>query len=160
MWRYLAGVASALLLTAAGFLVWTGLATKDVRIPPPPLALTTPANATDAPPEAPQASDKTREEKRFSRADHDKDGSIARDEYLAARHRNFTKLDLNGDGRLSFDEYAAKAEAKFAAADADKSGTLDAKEFATTRVIRKLAPRCPPASPAAPAAAAGESDDG
>ena len=163
MWRYLAGAASMLLLMTAGLFVWSGMAGKDNRIPPPPPLpmVSAPAAATDAPPDPPQASEETREQKRFSRSDHDKDGRIDRDEYLAARHRNFVKLDANGDGKLSFDEYAVKGEAKFAAADADKSGALDPREFATTRVVRKSAPRCPPAArQPAPAAADGDDDNG
>jgi hypothetical protein len=154
MWRYLAGAASALLLVAAGLLIWTGLAARDDRIPPAPKAvasLIAPAMASEDVPDAPQASEKTREQKRFDRYDHNKDGRIDRDEYLLARHKNFMKLDTDGDGKLSFDEYAVKAIAKFGTADADKSGALDAKEFATTRVVRKTKPRCPPAQQPVPA---------
>ncbi len=118
MARFLAGVASALLLVTAGFFLWTGLARRDAGVPPPPAAIATLTGGTpsvDAPAaaDAPQATEKTREEKRFSRYDHNKDGKIDRDEYLLARHKNFAKLDTNGDGKLSFEEYAAKAEAKF-----------------------------------------------
>jgi hypothetical protein len=165
MWRYLAGAASMLLMMTAGLLVWSGMASKDTHIPPPPalpmLAAPTATAAPEATPEPPQATEETREQKRFSRADHDKNGKIDRDEYLLARHKNFAKLDTNGDGKLSFDEYAAKAEAKFAVADADKSGTLDAKEFATTRVVRKAKPRCAPVRQAlAPPPAEGDDDNG
>jgi hypothetical protein len=159
MWRYLVGGVAALLMSGAGVLIWSGLASRDNRIPPPPAAVVAPVAAvapaaveTAAPP---QATEKTREEKRFSRADHDKDGKIELAEYLQARHRNFDKLDTNHDGKLSFDEYAAKGEAKFAAADADKSGTLSAAEFVTTRVVRKSKPRCAPVQTTATA----QSDD-
>ena len=96
--------------------------------------------------EPPVASEKTREERRFSRYDKDKDGGVAREEYLKSRRTAFAKLDSNGDGRLSFDEWAVKTTDKFAAADKDKSGVLTPVEFATTRVVRKAkAPvRCPP----------------
>jgi hypothetical protein len=161
MWRYLVGAASMLMMMTAGLLVWSGMASKDNRIPPPPQlpTLVAPSALPEAAPEAPQASEETREQKRFSRADHDKNGKIGRDEYLLARHRNFDKLDSNHDGRLSFDEYATKAEIKFATADADKSGTLDSTEFATTKVVRKIKPRCPPARQAAPAPADAADDD-
>ena len=111
-----------------------------------------------APP--PQASERTREEKRFARYDKDKNGAVGRDEYLAARRKNFDKLDTNNDGRLSFEEYAIKGETKFAAADRDRNGALNATEFATTRVVRKTKSRrnCPPAAPRAPAAP--EPDEG
>ncbi|WBO21249.1 EF-hand domain-containing protein [Sphingomonas abietis] len=163
MWRYLAGVASALFLVTAGFLIWTGLASRDEHIPPPPVlaqAFAAPVATAPVAVDAPQATEQTREQKRFSRSDHNKDGKIDRDEYLAARRRNFAKLDSNGDGKLSFDEYAVKGEAKFAAADADRSGALDPQEFATTRVVRKARPRCPPAGQAAPAATDSGEDNG
>jgi hypothetical protein len=164
MWRYLVGGVAALLMAGAGILIWSGMASRDTRIPPPPpqvamLAAPAAAMAADTPIEAPQATEKTREQKRFDRADHNKDGKIDRDEYLAARHRNFAKLDSNGDGKLSFDEYAAKAEIKFAGADADKSGTLSPVEFATTKVVRKSKPRCAPAQAAPSPAPAGADED-
>jgi len=167
MWRFLVGGVAALLMAGAGVLVWSSLASRDTRIPPPPAAVMAPVAAVApnavAIAEPPQATELTREQKRFSRADHDKDGKIELAEYLQARHRNFDKLDANHDGRLSFDEYAAKGEAKFAGADADKSGTLSPAEFATTRVVRKTKPRCPPAAVARPAVAApaeGDEDNG
>ncbi len=165
MARFLAGVASALLLVTAGFFLWTGLARRDVGVPPPPVALaalTAAASIAQAPTaaDAPQATEKTREEKRFSRYDHDKNGRIDRDEYLLARHKNFAKLDTDHDGKLSFKEYASKAVAKFATADADRSGTLDAAEFATTRVVRKLRPRCAPVAKTVPAAGGDDGDEG
>ncbi|WP_454883911.1 histidine kinase [Sphingomonas oryzagri] len=162
MWRYLVGGVAALLMAGAGVMIWSGLASRDSRIPAPPAAVMAPVAAV-APaavemPDPPQATEKTREEKRFSRADHDKDGKIELAEFLQARRRNFDKLDANHDGRLSFDEYAAKAEVKFAGADADKSGALSAAEFATTRVVRKSKPRCPPAQAAAPASVGADDD--
>lgn len=167
MARFLAGVASALLLMTAGFFLWTGLARRDADVPPPPAALAAltgvaPSAGAPVAADAPQATEKTREEKRFSRYDHNKDGKVDRDEYLLARHKNFAKLDTNGDGKLSFEEYAVKAVAKFDTADADHSGTLDAAEFATTRVVRKARPRCAPIAGAAkaPPAAADESEEG
>lgn len=159
MWRYLVGGVAALLMAGAGVLIWSGLASRDTRIPPPPAAML--ASASTVPgvlPVAPQATEETREQKRFDRADHNKDGKVDRDEYLAARHRNFAKLDTDGDGKLSFDEYAVKAEAKFAGADADRSGTLSPAEFATTKVVRKSKPRCAPVQPAAPTPAEAEDD--
>jgi len=163
MWRYLVGGVAALLMAGAGVLIWSGLASRDNRIPPPPAAVMAPvaaaAPAAAETPDPPQATEKTKEEKRFSRYDHDKDGKIELAEYLQARHRNFDKLDTNHDGKLSFDEYAAKAEAKFAGADADKSGTLSPAEFATTRVVRKSKPRCAPVRQAAAQAPAGGDDD-
>ena len=148
MWRYLVGMAAGVLLVAGGLLVWqnTAVATHGVPLLPARLAAAI-APGDDVVPEPPQASEKTREQKRFSRYDHDKDGKVSRDEFLAARRRAFAKLDVNNDGRLSFDEYAVKGEKRFADADGDHDGALAAGEFATTRPVRKAKPnpRCPPA---------------
>ena len=59
-------------------------------------------------PDVPEATQKTREEKRFSRADKDKDGKITAEELLAPRHKAFAKLDADRNGALSFNEWAAK----------------------------------------------------
>ena len=157
MWRYLVGAVAALLMVAAGVLIFNARAHGDAVLPPQPLANVSATQATPAgtplPDTVPQASERTREQKRFDRYDKDRDGKVTRDEYLLARHKAFAKLDTNHDGQLSFDEWAIKAETKFASADRDKSGALTGPEFATTAVKRK--PRrtnCPPASQSAPAA--------
>ncbi len=106
----------------------------DLPAPPPPEPDTM---ALVAPP-APEP--KTREERRFMRADRDDDGWIARSEFLIQRRRNFDRLDSNGDGRLSFEEYAAEGLAKFAGADADGDGRLSPAEFATTAAKPKAPP--------------------
>ena len=97
MWRFLVGGVAALLMAGAGVLIWSSLASRDTRIPPPPAAVMAPVAAVApnavAIAEPPQATELTREQKRFSRADHDKDGKIELAEYLQARHRNFDKLD-------------------------------------------------------------------
>lgn len=80
---------------------------------------------------APEATEKSREEKRFSRYDKNKDGKVQIDEYLAARRKNFDKLDLDHNGALSFPEYAAEAIDKFKGAGGAK-GFLTEAEFATT----------------------------
>lgn len=148
MWRYLVGMLAGVVLVGGGVLWWRSAAIAGQSLLPgaPRAALT--GSAGEEVPEPPEASEKTREQRRFNRYDHDKDGKVTRDEYLAARHKAFVKLDVNNDGRLTFDEWAIKAETKFADADKDKSSALSAAEFATTKVQRKTkAPvRCPPAS--------------
>lgn len=153
MWRYLVGGLAALLLAGAGMMLFRGTAREPV-LPAMPQSLMQDEAGGDLPDTAPEASPKTREQKRFNRYDKDRDARITRDEYLANRRKAFAKLDTNGDGRLSFDEWGVKAAQKFATADADKSGAMDAKEFATTAVKRKVRvqPKC-----VCPAAA--ESDD-
>ena len=140
MWRYLIGVVAGLLLAGAVMLLWRGSSATHSPFAQLAAAATN-QQADETLPDPPAASEKTREQKRFSRYDHDKDGKVSRDEYLAARRKAFAKLDTNGDGKLSFDEYAVKTETKFADADKNKDGILDAAEFAMTRVVRKTKPK-------------------
>ena len=143
MWRFLAGVGSALLLTAAGLFWWTSdrPASPIAQAVAQPLAAAT----SDPPARPPEAEERTREEKRFDRYDKDRDQKITADEYLLSRRKAYAKLDSNGDGRLSFDEWAKKTTDKFAKADADGSRALTRGEFATTKVVRKPKAPCPPA---------------
>ncbi|MBN8814924.1 MAG: EF-hand domain-containing protein [Sphingomonas sp.] len=138
MWRYLAGAGAGALLVVAGMMLQ---AMRPATVAPlaamPAASAATAEGQATADPAVPEATAKTREEKRFNRYDKDRDGSITRDEYLASRKKAYAKLDTNGDGALSFDEWAIKAETKFATADADKSGAMNATEFATTAVKRK-----------------------
>lgn len=151
MWRYLVGAGAALLLAAAGVFLFRGTAAPEL-VPPAPLA----AIAAEEPfaEEAPRASARTREQKRFDRYDKDRNDAVTRDEYLLSRRKAFAKLDVNGDGRLSFDEWSVKTAAKFAGADKDKSGTLTRAEFLATAPKRRAAkPKCAcPAAIAAPGA--------
>ena len=105
----------------------------------------------------PQASERTREEKRFDRYDHDRDGIVSREEWLAARRKAFARLDTNGDGALSFDEWAAKTITRFTAADGDKSATLTRAEFAVTKIVHRMPTRRPADCPPQPVSS---SDDG
>lgn len=150
MGRFVAGVASALLLAGAFFLWWQGRVRDDLPQPKQVAArdLSLPLLG-DAMAQPPAASDKTREEKRFNRIDKDKNEEIATEEYFASRRKAFAKLDVDRDGRLSFDEWSIKTREKFAKADADSSGRLTRTEFATTAVVRKVKPKpdCPPARP-------------
>lgn len=134
MGRYLAGAGALLLLIVAGIFAWRSGAHADAFVPPAPQpdAFVAPLkpveNATP-----PEASEKSREEKRFARADKNKDGRITAAELLEPRRKAYAKLDTNGDGRLNFEEWAVKTSGKFAAADADRSGWLSPAEYATTR---------------------------
>ena len=133
MLRFFAGVASAFLLLTGAFLMWQSHAEQTSGLPPAPQPRTAgPSMLASQPLEAPEASPKSREEKRFSRADKDKDGKIAKEELLAPRRKAYAKLDANADGKLSFDEWAAKTLTKFGGADKDRSGWLTPVEYATT----------------------------
>lgn len=139
MWRFLAGVAATLVLVTVGLFLWNARADRASPIPAAPRAVAASGDVELAPP--PEASEKTREEKRFARYDKDRNGAVVQGEYLAGRRKGFDKLDLNHDGRLSFEEYAVKGIQKFAAADKDKNSQLNATEFAGTRVVRKARPK-------------------
>ena len=158
MGRFLAGVAAALLLVTGEFFIWQAQADRGTVVPALATATTAAPMGLADPAGPPAASERTREEKRFSRYDKDKNGAVARGEYLVARRKNFAKLDVNGDGKLGFEEYAVKAVVKFAAADKDKNGALAPREFALTRVVRKSAPKCA-CKPATRAPAAAPAED-
>ncbi len=145
MWRYVAGGVAALLMAAVGWLLFRSEARPEATLParPAPAAARPQDPATEMRAMLPEAPERSREQKRFDRYDKDRDASVTREEYLAARRKAFAKLDVNGDGRLTFDEWAVKTSQRFATADADRSGALTATEFATTRPKRSATrPRC------------------
>jgi hypothetical protein len=145
MLRFLAGAASAFLLLTGAFLFWQGNAQESPPLPaaPPPRTAAAPSMAiTPAVLQAPEATPKSREEKRFSRADRDKNGRIEGEELFAPRRKAFAKLDSNGNGTLSFEEWAVKTVAKFRGADRDRSGWLTAAEYATTAPPPPKRKRC------------------
>lgn len=142
MLRFFAGAAATFLLLTGAFLLWQSRAEQSASLPsaPPPRSAT--SLLTGQPLEAPEASAKSREEKRFSRADKDKDGKIEPEELLGSRRKAFAKLDTNGNGALSFEEWAAATINKFKGADKDKSGWLTAAEYATTAPPAPKKKRC------------------
>jgi hypothetical protein len=153
--RILLGVFGGLLLVAAGVFWWQGRAYTDAGKAPPTFAVPTgaplPLPTGDpfgiegvAPPEATEV---TREMRRFDRLDRDRDGRITRNEILAARGDQFRKLDVNHDNLLTFEEWAVKTSDKFAGADANHDGWLSRAEFATTRPKPKPKPECQCAKP-------------
>ena len=137
MLRFFAGVVSALLLVAAGLFIWKSQAEAEDAIPPAPKARTFAGSLLQqpqaAPDEPPAASEKTKEQKRFARADKDDDGRISREELLSPRRKAFAKLDSNGNGSLSFEEWAVKTVEKFSGADGDGSGWLSPAEYVATK---------------------------
>ena len=145
MLRFFAGAASAFLLLTGAFLIWQSRAEHAPSLPGAPAATTTSSAslfAASATLQAPEASPKTREEKRFSRADRNKDGKIEPNELLDPRRKAFAKLDTNGNGSLSFEEWAAKTIGKFQGADRDHNGILTAAEYATTAPPPPKHPGC------------------
>jgi hypothetical protein len=144
MVRYVAGGASALLLIAAGFFIWKSGAEAENVVPPAPAAGAASYQAGAGPRLAspPAQPERSREAKRFARADRDRDGRITLAEQLAPRRKAFAKADRDGNGSLSFEEWTASSAARFAKADKDRSGWLDAAEYEASRPKPKAKPKC------------------
>ena len=148
MHRIMVGVAAILLATTGGVLFWQGHADSRASLADAPAALGPTsarlfaAAALPELPGAPEASQKTREEKRFSRADKDRDGKITEQELLTPRRKAFAKLDVDHNGQLAFNEWASKTIGKFDGADDDHDGKLTAAEYAETAPKRKAHARC------------------
>ena len=137
MGRVLAGIACVLLLISGTVLMWRGNA-QPVTTPPAPTprlaAAVSPTLPVTLAPigEAPSADPKSKEEKRFARADKNDDGRITLAELVEPRRKAYAKLDLNQDGKLSFEEWAVKTIDKFNDANADGDGALSPTEYAST----------------------------
>lgn len=141
--RFFAGVASCFLLLTGAFLLWQGRAQQPaLAAPPPRLAAATSPMTMSPIPQAPSADPKSKEEKRFARADKDENGRITLAELVEPRRKAYAKLDVNADGKLSFEEWAVRTIDKFEGADADKSKWLTPAEYATTAPKRKPKPAC------------------
>ncbi|MBB4640058.1 EF-hand domain-containing protein [Rhizorhapis suberifaciens] len=150
--RIWAGAAAALLFTGAGLFWWQSRAQGDeinIEATPPPVV-----GADDqlpvgnsnlkgaAPPMPPSALPQTREQKRFSRYDRNRDGIVTRTEMLSTRTKAFQKLDTDGNNLLSFEEWAIKTSDRFAEADLEGDGRLTPAEFATTAPKKSTKAKC------------------
>jgi Ca2+-binding EF-hand superfamily protein len=93
-------------------------------------------------PAPPEASELSREQKRFFRYDRNRDLRITRNEMLASRTKAFRKLDTDGNNLLTFEEWAVTTAEKFDGADANKDRELTQAEFATTAPKKRSRPRC------------------
>jgi hypothetical protein len=142
MTRWIAGIAAVLLLITGTVLALSGRAQEPAIPTAPQPRLAAASNRLSPIPNAPTADAKSKEEKRFDRADKNEDGRISLAELVEPRRNAFAKLDVDHDGKLSFEEWAAKTIGKFEEADADKSKSLTPAEYATT------APKPKPKKPA------------
>lgn len=144
MARILAGVAAFFLLLTGAVLIWQGRAEEPTipSAPNPRLAAIPGPMTLSAIPAAPVADAKSKEEKRFARADKDENGRISLAELVEPRRKAFAKLDANQDGKLSFEEWAARTIDKFESADADDSEWLTPAEYATTAPKPSRKPAC------------------
>lgn len=141
--RFFAGVASCFFLLTGAFLLWQGRAQQPTLAAPPPRLAAAPSPKILSPiPQAPSADPKSKEEKRFARADKDENGRITLAELVEPRRKAYAKLDVNADGKLSFEEWAVRTIDKFEGADTDKSKWLTPTEYASTAPKRKPKPAC------------------
>lgn len=147
------GVFVGLLLAGVGVFWWQGRAQIEELAPPPPEPEQPGPSAQDLPiidpadlegPAPPEASELTREQRRFYRYDRDRDGIITRNEMLSTRSDAFRKLDVDGNNLLTFEEWAVTTVERFEGADGNGDDKLTPAEFATTAPKRK-APAAKPA---------------
>ena len=102
------------------------------RCPTPPARAGTAPLVAGAPARPPAADERTREQRRFGRADRDNDGRVTLEELTYGRRRAFARLDTDHNGQLSFEELAARLLQRFASADANHDRALNRAEFAAT----------------------------
>ena len=148
--RTVLGAFAMLFALAGGLFWWQGRAAIDPgRLPA--LSLAAPQGDLSLPTAdgkglrgaaLPEATEQTKEQRRFDRLDRNRDGRIARAEALAARAAAFRKLDTDGNNLLSFEEWAVKTSNRFKGADANGDGALDRTEFATTKPKPRVQPAC------------------
>src|SRR4029079_15487292 len=132
--RFFAGAAACFLLMTGAFLMWQSRAAEPSRFPaaPAPRAYDASMLSAQNPLLAPEASPKSREERRFSRADRNDDGKIEAEELLSPRRKALAQAVTNAHRPLSFEEWAHTTIDKFAGADKDRNHILTPAEYATT----------------------------
>jgi Ca2+-binding EF-hand superfamily protein len=92
----------------------------------------------------PEATELTREQRRFFRYDRNRDLKISRNEMLSSRTSAFRNLDTDGNNLITFEEFAVTTANRFDGADRNGDGELSAAEFATTAPAPRpsASPRC------------------
>lgn len=145
MLKFAAGAGAALLLVLSGFFIWQSVAQRDPGLTVPDYFTSEIAlqeeGGDDGPAPPPAADARTKEQRRFDRADKDKNGAIMLDELYLPRRRAFGRLDKNSDGRLSFEEWAVRTSTRFAEADRNRDRQLNREEYATTAPRRRAPAR-------------------
>ena len=151
------GATGALALTGVGLFWWQGRAQVEEGAPPPDpqaAAMPNPPADGDLPsadvsdltgPTPPEATELTREQRRFFRYDRNRDWRISRNEMLSTRSDAFRKLDVDGNNLLTFEEWAVATVNRFEGADTDGDDKLTPSEFASTRpkpAARRAGCRC------------------
>ncbi|MCT2399570.1 hypothetical protein [Novosphingobium mangrovi (ex Huang et al. 2023)] len=148
--RFLLGGLAVLALFAIALFWLQGRAQVEAGAPPPDgLASFDPEDLPSAAiddvvgPTPPEATDLTREQRRFGRYDRDSDGRITRNEMLSTRTAAFRKLDQDGNNLLTFEEWAVTTVDKFEHADVNHDDWLTPEEFGRTAPPRTgPKPRC------------------
>lgn len=148
--RVFLGALCALVLAGIGMFWWQGRAEVEEGAPPP-LALPADRAGPDIPvadvndltgPAPPEATELTREQRRFFRYDQNRDRIISRNEMLSSRTDAFRKLDKDGNNLLSFEEWAVATADRFDKADRNGNRELTPQEFAATAPKNKAKPAC------------------
>lgn len=144
------GAVLALVLVGTGLFWWQGRAQVEEGAPPPEPVAALPD--PDALPEAdvsglrgpapPEATELTREERRFFRYDRNRDRKISRNEMLSTRSEAFRKLDKDGNNLLTFEEWAVTTVNRFEGADKDGNNELSQAEFVSTAPKPNKRPAC------------------
>ncbi len=149
------GVFLGLVLASVGVFWWQGRAQVEENAPPPPEPEEEVVEAPEVLPEVdpgemigpapPEASELTREERRFFRYDRNRDRIITRNEMLSTRSDAFRRLDKDGNNLLTFEEWAITTSDRFAGMDEDGNLRLTPAEFASSAPkprTRRPACRC------------------
>ena len=146
--RIVLGAFGALVLVAVGLFWMQGRAEVEQGAPPPtgPTAGPTGIPSADVAglegPAPPEATELSREQRRFFRYDRNRDLKITREEMLSSRTDAFRDLDADGNNLLTFEEWAVTTAERFDQADANGDRELTQKEFATTAPRPSSTPRC------------------
>ncbi|WP_340587648.1 EF-hand domain-containing protein [Erythrobacter alti] len=152
--RMLLGAFGALVLATLGLFWMQGRAQVEKAAPPPepvelveeedPNALPTADVGDMEGPAPPEASELTREQRRFFRYDRNRDMKITRNEMLSTRTNSFRNLDVDGNNLLTFEEWAVTTANRFDEMDGNGDEELTPAEFATSAPARRSnsRPRC------------------
>jgi hypothetical protein len=150
--RIVLGAVVTMILLAVGLFWLQGRAEVEQGAPPPEPVPAAPA--PDVMPSAdisgmrgaapPEATELTREQRRFFRYDRNRDLKISRNEMLSSRTAAFRRLDTDGNNLITFEEFAVATADRFDGADKNGDGWLSPEEFATTAPAPRASPspRC------------------
>jgi hypothetical protein len=146
--RLILGGFLALVLVGVGLFWIQGRAEVEAGAPPPQPQQTAPDGLPSADvgdlsgPAPPEASELTREQRRFFRYDRNRDLRITREEMLSTRTNAFRALDRDGNNLLTFEEWAVATSNRFEEMDGNGDNELNQAEFATSAPSPRRTPAC------------------